>query len=558
VGVADFIARRTITAHHGGVTAVAFSRDSSQIASADERGDLALWSVADGTEVWTTTLLDPPVESLAFASTGTLWALTASGLYAVAGASGAHGPTAEPGTSAAALAISPAGDTIALGDMDGSYRLLNAADLTTKVSVPSAHAGGVTALRISANGQRLVTGGADGTTALWDLAGNLLTRVSQPNAPVTSVDLNADGTLLAAGQKTTREVLAFLPDGTTLGGGSVFPFYARLSRDGAYLISITTANRADRIPVDPAQFSATLNWDDYFDAAAFSPDGRYVAEGVANSVRLWDTETGEMVRRLDGNPPIVANATAIAFSPDGTALARDDGNGNLDLLRTADGALLTQYGARVQTRSVAYSPDGQWLATPGAANVLLWKVADGSSGPSGFVGQSGQQPTALAFAPDGRTLAVGDAGGNVTLWSFPDGTRQTTFAAVTYAVHQLGFSPDGGRLVVGDDYGHGALFTSAGTLVVNLFPGWNDQASVAFASDGQYLASLAVIPVNQPDGPGPSLFDILLLSPLTGSPLVTYGTADITGGVGSGYLVSAPSDHRLLLATGVGRLLCLP
>jgi len=562
-GVSDFVARRTITAHPANVTAVAFSPDSTRIASADAAGDVALWSVADGSPIWSATPLDGRVEGLAFSVSGTVWALTASGLYAIDGASGSH-TTAASGTSAAALALSPDGQTIALGGTDGGVKLLSAANLGAIASIAVANPGGVTALRISGNGQKLVTAGADGTTALWDLQGNLLTRISQPGAPATSVDVNSDGSLLAAGEDRTPSVRAFKPDGTVLADWEVFPFAARLSVDAQYLLSMSNAARVDRDPVDGTMTTAGLVWDDFYTAEAFSPDGRYVAEAVYDDIRLWDTETGAMVRLLDATPPILTPADGVAFAPDGAALARNDYNHNLWVLGTADSALLADYTG-VDTGSggaysVAYSPDGQWLATTGPAYVMLWHVADGASGPTVFVGSGGAPPTALAFSPNGQTLAVGDGGGNVVLWSFPGGTTLAQFPAVTGAVQQLGFSPDGVSLEVTNQSGPPVLFGLNGTKIASWFDGTSPY--FAFSFDGDYVASFLEGPlVTNSSGVGTDEIDIRLSSPATGAPVATYNSVIYTSAQAYyvyGILAAAPHDHRLLVGSVLGTILCLP
>ena len=560
LGVADFVARRTITAHAAIVTAVAFSPDSTRIASADAAGDVALWNVADGSPVWSATPLGGSVEGLAISASGTIWALTAQGLFPLDGATGVHPSAAAAGTVAAALALSPDGKTLALGGTDGGVKLLAAPDLTPTASIAAANPGGVTALRVSGDGTKLVTGGADGTTALWDLQGNLLARVSQPGQPATSVDVNADGSLLAASENRTPSVRAFKPDGTVLADWNVFPFFTRLSVDGKYLISMSHGGRVDRDPVDGTQTAQAAVWDDFYTAAAFSPDGRYVAEAVYDDVRLWDTQTGEMVRLLDATPPIVTPADGLAFSPDGSALARNDYNHNLWVLGTADSSLLADYTGANGGYSVAFSPDGQWLATVGSSTVLLWHVSDGASGPTGFVGSAGKAPTALAFSPDGQTLAVGDAGGNVVLWSFPGGAMVTQFPAVTGTVQQVGFSPDGTRLAVTNEGGPPVLLGLDGTKIA----GWPQglSPSFAFSFDGDYLATINQgSAVTEPNGGTYEEVDILLSSPVTGKPAATYTSVINTPNQSfflEGILAFAPHDHRLLVASELGAILCLP
>ena len=196
--MSPFAALRTITAHSVLVGAVAFSRDSARVASGDNDGFVALWDAATGAGVWAATGLRGPIQALAFSSSGTLWALTPDGLVAMDASNGTHAaPT--PGTSASTAAFFEDGATIALGQADGSFRLLRAADRSTLATVATAHPGGVTALRISADGARIASGGADGTVALWSPQGSLIRRIAKPGKPVTSVDLNADGLSAAQG-----------------------------------------------------------------------------------------------------------------------------------------------------------------------------------------------------------------------------------------------------------------------------------------------------------------------------------------------------------------------
>ena len=51
-----------------------------------------------------------------------------------------------------------------------------------------------------------------------------------------------------------------------------------------------------------------------------------------------------------------------------------------------------------------------------------------------------------AFAPDGKTLAVGTLEGLITLWNLPTRQKIATLAAHSTIVEALAFSPDGRTL----------------------------------------------------------------------------------------------------------------
>ena len=552
MSISPFVALRTITAHARQVSAVSFSADSATVASGDKNGNISLWNVADGRALWNAAPVPGIVTALGFSASGTLWALTDGGLIAVDDATGTHmGPA--PGTAAAALALSLDGQSIALGDNAGGFRLLRASDLSVALAVPAANAGGVTAIRISSSGNKLVTGGKDGTIALWDFQGNLLTRISRPGKPITSVDLAADGSVLLGA--TSGYAGVFNSDGTVIGEYRPFPSSARLSTDAKGVISMEGGGRVEKTPLDGSDRANEAVWDDTTVSIALSPDGRYFANSVYDNVRLWDTETGALVRILDTTPPLTSPAPALAFSPDGTTLARNDFGSGIYLLRVADSALIATYKGGMSSPSLVYSPDGNWLATPEPQAIALFRVSDGSRGPTRFVGRGGHKPTAVAFSSDGGMLAVGDDGGGVSLWSFPGGVLIKQFPVLSSSVSRIAFSADGQHLVVGDDYQTHVLVSSEGMPLARFPPSFSP--SFAFTPDGSDVAYVSAQNPTYFNSDNPP--EIVFSSSMTGAPvraIVPANPEDLALNFNGGAITFSPTGHKLAASDLIGRIFC--
>ena len=136
--------------------------------------------------------------------------------------------------------------------------------------------------------------------------------------------------------------IAFSPDGRLL---------AVATSIGLYLYDIPALSEVRFIAADAAPVSV-----------AFAPDGRLLASGSPDkTIRLWDVQTGRLVRTLAGHTDSVFS---VAFAPDGRWLASGSTDTTVRLWDVPTGRLVcTLEGHTSWVWSVAFAPDGYLLAS---------------------------------------------------------------------------------------------------------------------------------------------------------------------------------------------------
>jgi WD40 repeat protein len=224
------------------------------------------------------------------------------------------------------------------------------------------------------------------------------------------------------------------------------------SRDGSKVPSASELR-----PVREFQQLDGISW--FFEALAFSKDGRHVASGARDKLaRLWDVSSGSVVQTFQGH---ASQVTAVALSPDGKRLATGSGE---------------RYGG---------PPTPQF---PNDSTLRVWDVSSGKE----LKQLSGHSPqvSVVVFSPDGRTLVSGDTDGRCILWDMDRGEERARLPSSSGAISALAFSPDGSQLLCATEGGQLSLYDAAtATLIRNYGDKLGTVSCVAFSTDGKLLIS---------------------------------------------------------------------
>ena len=243
-----------------------------------------------------------------------------------------------------------------------------------------------------------------------------------------------------------------------------------ISPDGQFLAYVGVSNNSANIYLQPTDGGRAVNITDSLPGAqispAWAPDGRrlaFVSYDSAGASIVTMPPTGGDVRRLrsfsyDGGIPL-----APKWSPDGSQIAFEQGDSVL--VMAADGSGLTLLARVRDVHSLAWSPDGRWLAGVRENSAFAYSgsgfgnlaastvfVVPAAGGTPVMVSDSTTLNLSPAWLPDGKALlylSSGGGGRDIYLQRIGRGGRADGAPKrVTTGLdaHTFALSPDGKRL----------------------------------------------------------------------------------------------------------------
>jgi WD40 repeat protein/serine/threonine protein kinase len=479
-------------AHKEAVRVLAFRPDGRAVVTGSDDTTARLWSLATGRPLSDPLRHDAAVVAAAFSADGARLATGSRDWKArlwEAATGRPFGPLLKHQAPLTGLAFSPDGATLLTGSRDGKARAWDVAT-GALLHAPLAHQGEVLAVAFCVDGKTVLTAGRESAARIWEIARD----------QEVAKDFVHPGWLYTAAFSPNGEILATAGDDTgvrlwSLDGGKPLhvlrhgdmPRAVMFSHDGSRLATASEDGTARLWDVATGRETCQVKPGDKLWAVALSRDNRILLTGTrAGKVSLWEANSGKLLGRCAAAH--TGPALALAFSPDGNTFVSASADLTAQLWETATrkrkGLPLRHQG---QVWSAVFSPDGRTVLTGSDDKTArLWDVATGQAldTPFHYRGLSHSPDTSraarplwtrlgeaflesahapvlsergavrtVAFAPDGRTVVVGDWTGTARLWDVA--TRKPLGVPLLHgglAVLAASFTPDGrGIRTAGED-----------------------------------------------------------------------------------------------------------
>ncbi len=420
--------------HSGAVDAVAFRPDGKRIATGGTHGLVRFWDAQTFKPTDHGLRHQGAVYALAYNDAGTrvitgcednrarLWDAETGRLL---------GLPIEMRGSVEAAVFAPDGNSVATGSGDRNARIWDTTDANVVLPARAIH-NRVGAIAYLSDDKTVLIGRADGLIERCDAATlHPIGESWNSGVPIKSMAVRpGGGAVVVVGEE--GEAVCFDP---VLGAKHSSKWLATqkvraasYSSDGKLLVTGGEDGIArfwDVHAAAPLPLTLDHRWP--ISVVLVHPNKPIVLTAGGGLARLWNSSTGGILRTF---PSADGPIYAAAFSPDGMYVATG-GEDDMARVRVVDTGALVSYphehnGSVI---AVAFSADGRTLATGGNdGKAKFWDVQ--TSKPLGPEFSHNGRVTALAFDPSGRFVLTGGTDGELHYWpkpiAVPDDVRQIT------------------------------------------------------------------------------------------------------------------------------------
>ncbi|MCP4347578.1 MAG: VWA domain-containing protein [Desulfobacterales bacterium] len=318
--------------HTGIVTNLAYSPGGTTLASASDDSTIKLWNANTRELKYTLTGHTGTITEIVYSPDGNIFA-SASYDKTIKFWNANTGELKHTLTGVRNITYSPDGNTLASSSDDGTVKLWDANTKKLKHTL-TGHADYVTDIAYSPDGNTLVSSSDDGTVKLWGVNTRKLKHT-------------------LTGHTDYVTDIAYSPDGNTLAST------ASTSNDNIKIWNVKTGD---------LKYTLTGHIE-----IVYSPDGNTLASvSDDNTIQLWNPDTGKVKYSLIGH---IDNITTLKYLPDRNILASASDK-TIKLWDTETGDLIVNLRHADSAKAIAYSEYMQTLAVANGSDVRLWDIRD--------------------------------------------------------------------------------------------------------------------------------------------------------------------------------------
>jgi WD40 repeat protein/serine/threonine protein kinase len=344
-----------------------------------------------------------------------------------------------------AVEFSPDGSRVLTASDDWSARIWDAST-GQALTPPMMHQGYLQAAAFSGDGRYLITASDDNTARVWETAtGRAVCLPLQHQGSVQAIALSQDGSIILTGSYDFTARTWALPRDPPwqlhLDSKAEIRMAAYCS-DGKRLITVSQqpghlnhARFFDSRTGAPLPADVEMGGDTLVVCAVNKEEQLLAAAGESGSVQVWELRNGH---KVESPFPHVSPIRALSFHANGRWLLTGEMNGDLQMWDAQTGQRLGEpLRHNGEVRALAVSSDGRRVLV-GCWDrwAHLWDL-DGRRELKSFLHQD--PVSALAFSPDGQLLATG-GGKTIRIWNAWGNFEQRFSLTHPAAVHDLAFS----------------------------------------------------------------------------------------------------------------------